>query len=219
MTLEPHDLLEIKKNRLSCERFLFMLDLVNQKYGQSTFRLAGEGWDHPWQTLIATIMSAQNKDEVTIVVGEELFKHYPTLEKLSKARYEDVLKIFKSMNYNRTKAKHVILSAEKLLSDFNGKTPTTIDELITLPGVGRKTANLVISEEFNIPGICVDTHVNRMANVFGFVNTGDDRDKTEMILKDLLPENKWSMINRLFVLWGKDCSSKDPKVLLEKLLE
>lgn len=217
--MNPEDLLNTTENYLNKEKFIFLFHLVKNKYGKSTFRLAGEGWDYPWQTLIVTILSAQSKDEITIVIGENLFSKYPTLEKLANSNYDDVLNILKSMNYNRTKAKHIIETAQLLISKFNGKIPRTIDELITLPGVGRKTANLVISEEFNIPGICVDTHVQRMCNVFGFLKTGDDRDKTEKILKDLLPENIWSEINRLFVLWGKECSSKDPRILLEILLE
>ena len=217
--LTPRDLLNIELNYHNSQRFLYLLSLVEKKYGDVTFRLAGEGWKYPWQTLIVTILSAQSKDELTIVVGEELFSKYPTLEALSLAKIEDILKIYKSMNYNRTKAKHTILTAKMLLEEFNGVVPTSIEELIKLPGVGRKTANLVISEEFEIPGICVDTHVQRMCNVFGFVNTKDDRDATEKILKEILPFKYWTPINRLFVLWGKECPSKNPEVLLEVLLK
>ena len=215
----PQDLLNFQENYHNPTRFLYLLNLVERKYGGVTFRLAGEGWKYPWQTLIVTILSAQSKDELTIVVGEELFSKYPTLESLSTARFEDILKIYKSMNYNKTKARHTILAAKMLLEKFNGIVPTSIEELITLPGVGRKTANLVISEEFEIPGICVDTHVQRMCNVFGFVNTKDDRDATEKILKEMLPSQYWTPINRLFVLWGKECPSKDPEILLETLLK
>lgn len=214
----PTDLLELDKNYLNEERFLYLLSLVEEKYSKSTFRLAGEGWDYPWQTLLVTIMSAQSKDELTIIISENLFEKYPTLEDLASAKFEDVLNILKSMNYNRTKTKHIILSAQMLIEKFNKEVPKTIDELITLPGVGRKTANLVISEEFAIPGICVDTHVQRMCNVFNFVKTGDDRDKTEKIMKELINEKYWTRINRLFVLWGKECTSKHPKELLEHLL-
>ncbi|MFP4402017.1 MAG: endonuclease III domain-containing protein [Candidatus Nanoarchaeia archaeon] len=217
--LQPHDLLETEKNYLSKERFIYLLSLVENKYSKFDFRLAAEGWNYPWQTLIVTMLSAQSKDERTIEIGEELFKHYPTLKSLANAKFEDILKIYKSMNYNKTKAKHTIEIAKQLIEKFNSQAPQTIDELITLPGVGRKTANLLISEEFGLPGICVDTHVQRMCNVFEFVNTQNDRDKTEKILKGLLEEKYWTPINRLFVLWGKECPSRDPQVLLNVLLQ
>ena len=216
--LIPQDLLNIELNYHNSQRFLYLLSLVEKKYGDVTFRLAGEGWKYPWQTLIVTILSAQSKDELTIVISEKLFEKCPTLEDLANASYDDVLVILKSMNYNRTKTKHIIASAKILLEKYNGIVPTSIEELIKLPGVGRKTANLVISEEFEMPGICVDTHVQRMCNVFGFVNTKDDRDATEKILKEILPSQYWTPINRLFVLWGKECPSKNPEVLLDVLL-
>ncbi|MCH8520048.1 MAG: endonuclease III [Nanoarchaeota archaeon] len=216
--LIPQNLLDTKKNFHSKKRFLYLLDLVDKKYGHVTFRLAGEGWKYSWQTLLVTILSAQSKDELTIIISEKLFEKYPTLEDLANANFEDVLKILKSMNYNRTKTKHIIESSRILLEKFKGIVPQTIDELITLPGVGRKTANLVISEEFEIPGICVDTHVHRMCTLFGFVTNTNDRDKTEMELKSFVPKEYWTPINRLFVLWGKECPSKDIEVLLELLL-
>ena len=212
------DLLDTKLNYHSKDRFLFLLNLVEDKYSKSKFRLAGEGWEYPWKTLLVTILSAQSKDELTIVVSEKLFENYPTLESLAEANYDDVLNILSSMNYNRTKTKHIILSAQLLLKNFKGITPQTIDELITLPGVGRKTANLVISEEFGVPGICVDTHVHRMCTLFGFVTMSEDRDKTEFEMKSFIPEEYWIKINRLFVLWGKEYSSKNINTLLESLL-
>lgn len=217
--LIPQNLLEIDKNYHSSKRFLYLLNLAKKKYGHITLRLAGEGWKYPWQTLIVTILSAQSKDERTIEIGEDLFSKYPTLESLANAHIEDILKIYKSMNYNKTKAKHTILTAKMLLEEFNGVTPTSIEDLIKLPGVGRKTANLIISEEFNLPGICVDTHVHRICNVFGFVKTPkNNRDKTEEELKSFIPKKYWISINRLFVLWGKECPSKDKEILLEILL-
>ena len=93
------DLLDTKLNYHSKDRFLFLLNLVEDKYSKSKFRLAGEGWEYPWQTLLVTILSAQSKDELTIVVSEKLFENYPTLESLAEANYDDVLNILSSMNY------------------------------------------------------------------------------------------------------------------------
>src|SRR3989344_2929593 len=200
------------------KEFIKIFKKAEKKYGKNTKRLAGEGWQHDWQVLITTIMSAQSRDETTIKIGEELFKKYHSLESLAKASYDDVLNIFKGLNYNKTKAKNVIASAKMLIQEFKGKLPDTIELLITLPGVGRKTANLVITEVHKKEGITVDTHVMRLSNVLGFVKTKNPT-QTEFALKKLVPKKYWSRINRLFVLWGKDVPGRDKKRFLKKLDE
>lgn len=196
--------------------FLEIFALAEKKYGKDSKRLAGEGWDYHWQTLFATIMSAQTRDETTIPVAEKLFKRYPTLKSIANARYEDVLETIKGVNYNRTKAKHLIEAAKHLIEYHHGEVPNSLEELIKIPGVGRKTANLVIAECHNMDGICVDTHVHRIANVFGFVKTKNPTE-TEFALMELVPKRYWSRINRIFVLWGKDVRGKDKKKFLESL--
>jgi len=196
--------------------FLEIFKKVEKKYGKSEKRLAGEGWKYDWQTLVATIMSAQSRDEVTIPIAEKLFEKYSSLENLAEARFEDVLCIFKSLNYNRTKAKNVILAAKFLVEKFNGKVPSEINELIKIPGVGRKTANLIIVEIHDKDGICVDTHVHRISNVLGLVKTKTPA-QTEMALQKIAPKKYWSRINRLFVLWGKDVSGRNKNKLVKKL--
>jgi endonuclease III len=198
--------------------FLEIFKKAEKKYGVMDKRLAGEGWGSGWKTLIVTIMSAQSRDEMTIKIGEGLFKRYNTLKKLSSAKNSDVLRIFKSLNYNKTKAKNVIACAKMLISDFNGKVPKTIDNLVKLPGVGRKTANLIITEVHGLEGICVDTHVHRISNVLGLVNTKTP-DKTEMELRKIVPRKYWYRINRLFVLWGKEVLGMDKEKFLRKLEE
>ncbi|MGV8142679.1 MAG: endonuclease III domain-containing protein [Candidatus Pacearchaeota archaeon] len=195
--------------------FLEIFNRAEKKYGSVEKRLAGEGWKEPWQTLIATIMSAQSRDETTIPIAESLFAKYD-LKSLAYAKYSDVLKIFRSLNYNRTKAKNVISCSRALINDFNGKVPDTIDELVKLPGVGRKTANLIITECFGKDGICVDTHVHRIANVFGFVKTKSPNE-TEIALREIVPLKYWSRINRIFVLWGKEVTGNDKEKLLKSL--
>lgn len=196
--------------------FLHIFKLANAKFGKSRYRLAGEGWVEPWQTVIVTIMSAQSRDETTIPIAEALFAQYPTLVSLAEARYDDVLVILKSLNYNRTKAKHVSACAKELLTRFEGKVPETIEELITLPGVGRKTANLVVTECFGKPGICVDTHVHRISNILGLVKTKTPTE-TEFALMEVAPKRYWGKINRVFVLWGKAVPGRDRKKLLVAL--
>lgn len=196
--------------------FISIFKKAEKKYRKATKRLAGEGWVYPWQTLIATIMSAQSRDEITIPIAENLFKKYLTLKKLANAKYHDVLKILKSLNYNKTKAKHIIECAKILIKDFNGKVPDSIEVLITLPGVGRKTANLIVTEVHQKDGITTDTHVHRLSNVLGFVKTKTPH-QTELALQKIAPKKYWSKINRIFVLWGKDVPGKDKKRFLAKL--
>lgn len=198
--------------------FLEIFAKAEKKYGQSVKRLAGDDWEKDWQTLVATILSAQTRDETTIPVSEDLFRRYSTLEKLSKAKYDDVLKIISRVNFKNNKAKHVIGAAKYLVDNCNGEVPDSIDELIKIPGVGRKTANLVIAEVHNMDGICVDTHVHRLSNVIGLVKTKTPT-QTETELMKIAPKKYWSRINRLFVLWGKSVRGRDRKKVLEKLDE
>lgn len=196
--------------------FLSVFKLAEKKFGPSTKRLAGDEWKYDWQTLVATIMSAQTRDEVTIPVAENLFKKYTSLESLSKARADEVLKVIRSVNFSRVKARHVVKTARQLISRYNGKVPNTLEELITLPGVGRKTANLTLSEVHKKDGITVDTHVHRIANVFGFVKTKTPT-QTEFALMELAPKKYWSRINRIFVLWGKKVPGRDKNRFLKAL--
>ena len=103
-----------------------------------------------------------------------------------------------------------------MIDNFDGKTPDNIDELLKIPGVGRKTANLIITEVHNKDGICVDTHVHRISNVLGLVKTKTPH-QTEEELKKIAPREYWSRINRIFVLWGKDVSGRDKRKLMEKI--
>ena len=198
------------------EQFLTIFKAAQRTFGNDNTRLAGDGWPEGWQLVVTTIMSAQSRDETTIPIAEGLFKKFPTLEALSKASYKDLLSALKSLNYNKTKAKHILQTAKLLQTEHKGSVPDTIDVLLTLPGVGRKTANLVISELYGKDGICVDTHVHRISNVLGLVKTKTPQ-QTESALQKLAPKEYWSQINRLFVLWGKKVPGTDKKKLLAAL--
>lgn len=198
--------------------FLKIFRMAEKKYGSSAKRLAGDEWPHVWQTLIATIMSAQTRDEVTIPVAEALFKRYRSLQELACAREKDVLRIIKPVNFSPTKARNVIRTACFIIDHYKGHVPERIEELVKLPGVGRKTANLVLSECHFHDSICVDTHVHRISNVFGFVHTKTPAE-TEYALMKVAPRRYWRRINRIFVLWGKDVRGQDKKNLLAKLQE
>lgn len=193
--------------------FLEIFGKAEKKYKNSQKRLAGEAWKEDWQTLFATILSAQSRDETTIPIAERLFKEYPALKSLSEAKFSEVTQILKSINYYKTKSKHIITSAKIITENYNSKVPNTINELIKLPGVGRKTANLFLSEIHNQHTITVDTHVHRISNVLEIVKTKSPHE-TEFALQKIAPKHLWSKINRYFVLWGKDCPSRDKKKLL-----
>ena len=198
------------------QKFLKLFADAEKKYGKSEKRLAGDAWEEPWQTLIATILSAQTRDEVTIPIAENLFKKYPSLNSLSKAQEKDILNIIKSINYNKTKARNISKAAHYLMQKHQGKIPNKLGQLLEIPGVGLKTANLVLSEVHQQHTITVDTHVHRIANVFGIVKTKSPNE-TEKELRKIAPKKYWSQINRYFVLLGKDVPGKERERFLEKL--
>lgn len=203
----------IRKNR-----FLEIWKLANKKYSKNTKRLAGEGWDHDWQLLITTMMSAQNRDEITIPVAEKLFKKYKSLKKIASASVEELTKDIRQINYNKTKAKHIVATSKILIEKYDSTVPRNVDDLISLPGVGIKTANLVLAELFSADLICVDTHVHRIANVFEIVNTKTPI-QTEKELMRVVPKKYWNKLNRIFVLWGQDVRGYDANKFLDKLKE
>lgn len=196
--------------------FLETWRLAYKKYSSSSKRLAGEGWDADWKLLLTTILSAQNRDEITIPVAEALFKKYDSLEKIARADVSDLKQGIIRINYNETKALFLKKTANILINDFNGKVPRRAEDLIKLPGVGIKTANLVLAELFGDDAICVDTHVHRISNVFGFVNT-KTAEQTEQELRLVVPKKLWSKVNRVFVLWGQDVRGYDRQRFLDVL--
>ncbi len=198
------------------ENFLKIFCIAEKKYGKSSKRLAGEGWKNDWQTLITTIYSAQSRDELTIPIMENAFKELATLEKWASAKTSKIENLTRKINYYKTKSKNSKACAQMLIKNFNGKVPDTIESLIKLPGVGRKTANLVLTEIHDKDGICVDTHVHRISNVFGFVKTKNPNE-TEIELMKIVPKKYWKKINRIFVLWGKEVRGWDKKKFLDKL--
>ena len=197
------------------KEFIKIFKLSEKHYAHDKKRLAAEGWKEHWQTLFATILSAQTRDETTIPIAEELFKK-KTLEQIAKSLPLDIKKIIHSINYNNTKAEHLVQAAQLLVKNHNGKVPSKIEELLLIPGVGRKTANLILGEIYGKDTICVDTHVHRISNVFGFVKTLTS-EETEKELMKIAPKKYWTKINRIFVLWGKEVPGYDKSKFLEKI--
>ncbi len=172
-------------------------------------RLAAEDWGEEWKCLIATIMSAQSRDETTIPIAEKLFDKYDSLGKLANAQYSEVLKVFSGLNFNKTKARNVIFCAKELMERYNGKIPHDLDKLIELSGVGRKTANVFLSEHGK-EGLAVDTHVYQIARNLDWSN-GKNPHKVEIDLKKIFPNKYWSIVNPILVRFGKKYTSRKKK--------
>jgi endonuclease III len=156
----------------------------------------------PYKTLISTILSARTKDELTLKVSEGLFNKAPDIKALRKLSQEAIQKLIYPVGFYKVKAKHI-----KRLSEMIDNIPKTREGLIKLPGVGRKTANLVLNRAFNIPAIAVDTHVHRISNLLGWVKTKTP-EQTEMQLTKILPKKYWPYTNKLFVSIGQQYRSK-----------
>ncbi|MFA5931629.1 MAG: endonuclease III [archaeon] len=179
------------------------------KLKSSKMRLAAEKWDADWKTLIAISLSAQSRDETTITIATKLFEKYNTLEKLASAKYVEVLFVLKSLNYNKTKAANIIACAKMLREDYSGVVPLDFDKLITLPGVGRKTANVFLSEN-GFDAIGVDTHAAYISRKLNWTKNKNPK-KIEEDLKQLFPKQKWKQINPVLVRFGKTYTSKKNK--------
>lgn len=168
-------------------------------------------FDNPYQILIATILSAQTTDKTVNQVTQILFRQFPDPYALSHADPTRVEEIIHSTGFYRAKTRHIIAAAQTLVSTFHGEVPDTIAQLITIPGVGRKTANIVIHHGFGrADGIAVDTHVKRLSMRLG-LSQKTDPDHIEQDLLKIFPKSIWGTINGLFILHGrKTCTAKKP---------
>ena len=164
----------------------------------------------PFKVLVATILSARTRDEVTAAASKRLFKKADTVEALGRLTVAELEKILYPVGFFRNKAKYLAALPGVLTIAFDGKVPDTVKQLIRLPGVGRKTANLVVAVAFNKLAICVDTHVHRIMNIWGYVETATPL-KTEMALREKLPEKYWIIINSILVAFGQGtCKPRSP---------
>ena len=164
-----------------------------------------------FELLIMTILSAQTTDITVNNLRDELFTAYPTAEALSFANQADVERIIHPAGFFRSKAKNIIGASKKIVDEFGGEIPQTIEELVTLPGVGRKTANIVTNHGFHKAyGIAVDTHVKRLSMRLGFTKSTDP-DTIEKDLTALLDRSWWEHVNYLFISHGRAvCTAKKP---------
>ncbi len=155
----------------------------------------------PYKVLVATILSARTKDEVTAAASERLFKAAPDALSLSRLSVKHIEKLIFPAGFYKSKAGY-LSRLFKALEPFGGKVPDKMDDLLTLPGVGRKTANLVLTVAFHKDAICVDTHVHRIMNIWGYVRTKMP-EQTEMALRKKLPRRHWQEVNKILVTFGQ----------------
>jgi len=168
-----------------------------------------------FELLVAVVLSAQTTDAQVNVVTKDLFNEYPTPLKLSKANITDVENIINRIGLFRTKAKNIVNLSKILVEKHNGLVPSNRKDLEALPGVGRKTANVVLSIAFDIPQIAVDTHVARVSKRLGLVNENDSVLVIERKLKELFPKERWTKLHHQLILFGRYiCTARNPKTEL-----
>lgn len=167
-------------------------------------------FSNPFELLAATILSAQCTDKRVNIVVKTLFQHYKTVEDYAVADPTVFEEEIKSTGFYKNKTKQIIGAAKSIISDFNGHVPTTMDDLVTLPGVGRKTASVVLAAAFGVPAIAVDTHVLRISNRLGLVDLKDP-EKIEFALCSIFDKDKWITVSFGLVLFGREiCQAKKP---------
>ncbi|HEY5537715.1 MAG TPA: endonuclease III [Acetobacterium sp.] len=193
-----------KKNR---EEILATLESL---YGHEKCGLA---FNSPFELLIATILSAQCTDVRVNIVTKELFQKYNTPVALLRLGEKGLIEKIRTCGLSNTKAKNIILTCNRLLSDYGGVIPQSLEELITLPGVGRKTANVVLSNAFDIPAIAVDTHVFRVSKRIGLAKGKNVLEVEKELMKNI-SENKWSQAHHWLVWHGrKCCTARSPNCI------
>ncbi len=192
-------------------KILKILKNEYHKYQTPVSTYFQEKTNNPFKVLIATILSPRAKDTQTEKVSNNLFKIADTPEKIIKLDTKKLQEIIYSIGFYKTKAKRVKQASQFLLDNHNGKIPQTLEELIKIPGVGRKVANIILAECFNKPSIAVDTHVMTLSNRLGFVK-GRNPMKIERALEEIFPQKEWKNINCSMVVHGQNiCLPVSPK--------
>ena len=165
-----------------------------------------------YQLAVAVMLSAQTTDVSVNRVTGTLFERYPDAEAMSKAEQKDVEEIIKSIGLYRNKASNVISMSRKLQEEFSGVIPDDMDKLTSLPGIGRKSANVILSEGYKHPAIAVDTHVHRVSARLGLAKETDTPDQTEMKLRRKFPKENWSKLHHLMIFFGRyRCHGRNPE--------
>ncbi len=185
-----------------------ILDKLEETYPDAGCELE---YETPFELLIATILSAQCTDVRVNIVTRGLFKKYNKPEDFAKLSEEEIMEEIKSCGLYKSKSKKIKETSKMICENYHGRVPSTLEELIKLPGVGRKTADVVLSNAFNQDAIAVDTHVFRVSNRIGIVNTKTP-EKTEFALMEAIPKNRWSHSHHLLIFHGRRiCKARKPE--------
>ena len=183
------------------DQALQLLQALEDIYPQAHCALL---YQNPWQLLVATILSAQCTDVRVNIVTAELFKVLPDPKAMAEASQQQVEELIRTTGFFRNKAKNLISCAQQLLNRHQGEVPADLEALVALSGVGRKTANVVLGNVFQIPGMVVDTHVKRLARRFGWTES-DNPERIEVELSKLLPESTWIQCSHTLIAHGRAC--------------
>ena len=185
-----------------------ILDILKEDYPDAKCELNHES---PFQLLVATILSAQTTDKKVNEVTETLFRDYPDLDAFLTLSVEELEERIKQIGLYRSKAKNLTMMCNQLKEKFNGEVPKTMEEITSLAGAGRKTANVVLSNAFGVPSIAVDTHVFRVSNRLGMADS-DNVLEVEKQLQKELPKREWSLTHHLLIFHGRRCCiARNPK--------
>jgi len=186
-----------------------ILDRLDKEYG--TEYICYLNHENPWQLLIAVILSAQCTDARVNIVTKDLFRKHDTLEKFANANLEELEQDIKPTGFYHNKAKNIIACAKRLVYEFGGEVPSSLEDLTSLAGVGRKTANVIRGNIYNEPSIVVDTHVKRISRRLGFTKETDP-EKIEYELMKVLPKEHWILYNIQIISFGRNiCFARNPK--------
>jgi len=201
--------LHLKNKKNSVEKYKFLVDYFQQNNPNASSELS---FSNSYELLLAVVLSAQCTDKRVNMITPALFAKYPTPFELANASYEEVYELIKSVSYPNNKTKHLLGLAQKLVADFNGSVPDSFDSLNTLPGVGRKTANVILSVVFNQPVMAVDTHVFRVANRLGIVKNATTPFEVEKQLVQQFPKHLLAQAHHWLILHGRYvCTARTPK--------
>lgn len=193
-----------------------VLEILAELYPNPSSEL---NYRNNFELLIAVLLSAQTTDAAVNKVTPALFEAYPSPEIMAEAKVEDIMEYLKTIGLYKNKSRFVVATSKKLVEDFNGQVPSTREELMTLPGVGRKTANVVLAEGFGVPAIGVDTHVSRVSKRLGWADEKDDVLVIEEKLMKIIPEEKWKVAHHQILLFGRYHSTARNKRDVYELLE
>ncbi|MBU2100122.1 endonuclease III [Candidatus Micrarchaeota archaeon] len=190
------------------KNILLILKLLKKEVG---FHKPVVGFENPFKVLISTVLSQRTRDENTEKASKALFKKFSNSKTLAKAKTKEIESLIKPAGFYRVKAKTIKKIAIDLIERFNGKVPSSLEQLVSLKGVGRKTANCVLVYSFHIPAIPVDVHVHRISNRIGLVKTKTPEESETELMK-VFPKSKWIELNDLMVKFGQNkCFPRNPK--------